>query len=357
MAVLAVLLAVLVGGDWDVGLSQAERAEFLGDATDARKPMDPEALPDPDLPVRAPDANLPSGGNPICFEDGFFTFQECCESPNDSCWDEIYSFETCCFPAQQNISDRLTLFGCRNRFFETFRYDAWVYFKFGEVHPRIFASQARALANWRKHEDLCAPSVLTAILIKLHEDLAMQPLSTSVMGILQYGDLLQKFLRLGKITEKEMRVWPLEIGHKHLETVLPGGAAGREPSGGGGGGSSKTSSDSSSATARQLQTVRHQQFLAKWRSSKRSLEVVMPYCREPAERILDWWAFAFSGFVLAHIVVTVVMKCGNTPANQRVPLQIFNGTRAVRFLEILDEEVRGDECSGYFGFLENRFFS
>lgn len=145
-------------------------------------------------------------GNPVCWEDGAFTYDECCgqgqqhqfpeegagqESP---CWDEIYSFESCCFEPRGNFSDRTTLFGCRNEFFTKYRKDAWLYFKFGEVHPRIFASQARAITNWERHRSLCPPSVLIAILIKLEDDLAMKPIHDGFQGMLQYTSVLQEMV-------------------------------------------------------------------------------------------------------------------------------------------------------------------
>ena len=99
----------------------------------------------------------------------------------------------------------------------------------------------------------------------------------------------------------------------------------------------------------------HSKFVAKFYSKKRSVELVIPYCHEPASRILAWYKPAFSRFVTTNLLVTVVMKCGDDSQKRQIPRQIFNGTRALRFLEIQDEEVRGDECSGYFGFLEKRY--
>ena len=123
-------------------------------------------------------------------------------------------------------------------------------------------------------------------------------------------------MKAGRIGEAEFRRWPLELGWQHLRTVLPQG-------------------------------TKHANFMAKYHARKRSVELVIPYCKETVERISDWFQPAFTRFTKSHLVVTVVMKCGDDAKMRQVPLKVFNHTKAVRFLEIQDEDVRGDECSGY----------
>ena len=97
----------------------------------------------------APAASPAPLGNPVCFEDGAFSYDDCCQDygGNKACWDEIYSYDTCCFAPRANVSDRQTLFGCDNDFFRNYRRDAWIYFKFGETHPRMFQAHAKAVTN------------------------------------------------------------------------------------------------------------------------------------------------------------------------------------------------------------------
>ncbi|CAD7941554.1 unnamed protein product [Amoebophrya sp. A120] len=274
-------------------------------------------------------------GNPLCFEDGAFAYEDCCLDygagadgvrGNKACWDEIYSYDVCCFQPRVNVSDRNTLFGCENTFFRNYRRDAWIYFKFQETHPRMFQAHAKAVANWVTHKNLCPPAVLVTILIKLEEDLAMKPLHSAFFGLLQYTAQLQEMVKSGAMGEREFRKWPLDIGWEHLQSVLPGNS-------------------------------KHAKFLAQYESQKKSVELVLPYCKEPAARILDWYKEAFTRFVKIHLTVTVILKCGDTPQLRQVPHQVFNHTKELRFLQIEDEDVRGDECSGYFGFLEKRYTS
>lgn len=173
---------------------------------------------------------------------------------------------------------------------------------------------------------MCPPAVLTTILLKLEEDLSMKPLENAFRGMLQYTSLLQQMTKRGEISEKEFRQWPLELGWNHLQSVLPG-------------------------------SEKHDEFLAKFSSKKRSIELVIPYCKETFDYIWVWWKVTFSRFILSHLKITVVMKCGDSPAKRQVPLKLFNTTAGVRFLEVVDEEIRGDECSGNFGFLEERYES
>ncbi|CAD7942081.1 unnamed protein product [Amoebophrya sp. A25] len=339
-----------VGGNkWNddfVG-SELERKEFFEDAEGLSDPDNDDAPRSPsttrsltagggDLQVNGnslsssfpfPPPSAFQNGNPACFEDGAFTYEECCsDGGKDACWDEVYSFDACCFPPRVNETDRATLFGCNSPFFRNYRRDAWIYFKFGETHPRMFQAHAKAVANWATHKSLCPPAILVTILVKLEEDLAMKPLHNAFLGMLEYTKQLQDMMKLGRIGEKEFRRWPLELGWNHLRTVLPQG-------------------------------TKHANFMAQYHTRKRNVELVIPYCKETVERISDWFRTAFTRFTKSHLTVTVVMKCGDSPKLREVPKRVFNHTKQIHFLEIEDEDVRGDECSGYFGFLENRYTS
>lgn len=95
--------------------------------------------------------------------------------------------------------------------------------------------------------------MLITILIKLEEDLAMKPLHNAFFGLLQYTSQLQDMIKSGKVAEREYRKWPLEIGWEHLQAVLP-------------------------------PNTKHAKFMANYDAKKRSVELVIPYCKEPAKR-------------------------------------------------------------------------
>lgn len=161
------------------GLSENERREFLEDSQDSSSALRIKTgvsstkaaigkLLSPGFGAK----NNPSledvasieeevRGNPLCFEDGAFNYDDCCIGEGDDglagnaqCWDEIYSFEQCCLPQRGRGNEtamaraRKEFFGCGNTFFQNVRKDAWIFFKFGEMHPRMFQSHARSIVNW-----------------------------------------------------------------------------------------------------------------------------------------------------------------------------------------------------------------
>ena len=54
-----------------------------------------------------------------------------------------------------NASQIRKIYGCENDFFSQYRYDSWVYYKYGEIHPRFFKSQSRNIVTFESVREQC----------------------------------------------------------------------------------------------------------------------------------------------------------------------------------------------------------
>ena len=245
---------------------------------------------------------------------------------NPQCWDQVYSYEKCCFmdPQRLNTTERARVFGCGNAWYTQYRYDSWVFYRYGEVHPRFLKYQSSAISTIDQHMEVCPASALNSLLFKLQEDMPTKPIDITQANLMYYTSIVQRMVSDGRLTQADMKEWPLELGLAQLDALSP-------------------------------RVTRHYEFVARSRRRKHQVELVIAYCKESYDGIWLWLQHTFSRLVFSSLKVTVVLKCGDTPERRKVPQRLFNHTHSLNFLEVVDDEIQADECSGYFGFLSERY--
>eukprot|EP00929_Paragymnodinium_shiwhaense_P000531 TRINITY_DN100774_c0_g1_i1.p1 TRINITY_DN100774_c0_g1~~TRINITY_DN100774_c0_g1_i1.p1 ORF type:complete len:523 (-),score=60.32 TRINITY_DN100774_c0_g1_i1:57-1625(-) len=256
--------------------------------------------------------NRSDSGDKDCWH-GTFTADFCCGLEfgvlgNPVCWDGEYTYEACCPEGKQQAQST----GCSGEYFDHFRKSVVDYYDDGRVQPYIVKRYPRILANLGEYMDTCAPAALQALLLHLEDRMALDNPEVLLGQVAKYGLRLQSAMQKGQVTAHDLQRWPLGLG---LERVHE---------------------------ARQ-----HAGRVAMGRS--RNVTLVIAYCREP----LDWMRTTLSRYMLPHLGITFVRKCAGVDVLRALPLRGL--WRSVDVVDVDDLPLIADECSAYFGYLEQRY--
>lgn len=229
--------------------------------------------------------------------------------------EEIHEEEESHFPVAEH---------CEQHAMKQYRYDTWFYYHYHQTNPRMFREYGRGLVQHYEFRQECPPAFLVNLLINIEETLGLRPIQTTFDKMGNYVKLLHDMVKTGEVTSQDFKDWPIQEAWDSVRKTAP-------------------------------VMNKHNEFVASYKMRKKTIEIVFAYCKETKKSIERWLIHTFSRLVWVSLKVTVIMKCGDTPEKRKMHHELFNTTAGVSFVNVDDFEIQGDECSGNFGYVAQRY--